>query len=80
LEHNSNLERNKVSRSKVAPAPSFFGVLLGIARSPQRLLLLWNWKAALLSLFLRGPIFLVAAFHRGWRVALAALFTESSVF
>lgn len=31
----------------------------------------------MLSLVLRGPIFLVATVHRGWKSALAALFTES---
>ena len=56
---------------------SFSAALFGIVRSPQRLLFLWNWKAALLSLFLRGPVFLVASFHRGWRTAAAALLTES---
>jgi hypothetical protein len=44
---------------------------------PQQLLLLWNWKSAVLSMILRGPIFFVAAVHRGWRSALAALLTES---
>lgn len=58
-------------------APSFSAALFGTVRSPQRLLFLWNWKAALLSLFLRGPIFLVATFHRGWKIAAAALLTES---
>jgi hypothetical protein len=44
---------------------------------PQQLLLLWNWKSALLSMILRGPIFFGAAVQRGWRTAIAALFTES---
>ena len=57
--------------------PPFFSVLLDLLRSPRRLLFLWNWKSALLSLLLRGPIFLVATIHRGWRSAVAALFTES---
>jgi hypothetical protein len=51
--------------------------MAGLLRSPQRLLFLWNWKNAVLSLVLRGPIFLVATMHRGWESALAALFTES---
>ena len=38
---------------------------------------LWNWKSALLSLILRGPIFLVATVRQGWQAALSALFTES---
>lgn len=52
-------------------------MLLGLLRSPQRLLRLWNWKSALLSLVLRGPIFLIATVHRGLQVAAAALLTES---
>ena len=38
---------------------------------------MWNWKAAVLSIILRGPIFLVAAVRRGWIAALSALITES---
>jgi len=39
---------------------------------------MWNWKSALLSLMLRGPIFLATSVHRGWRSAVAALLTESA--
>src|SRR5262249_14680528 len=56
---------------------AFFTVLLELGHSPQRLLFLWNWKSAFLSLILRGPIFFLAAMHRGCRVTLAVLFTES---
>jgi hypothetical protein len=38
---------------------------------------LWNWKAAVLSLVLRGPIFLAATIRRGWSAVIAALLTES---
>ena len=60
------------------PAPTFLDALLDLLRHPQKILLLWNWKAALLSLLLRGPIFLVASIRRGWQTALAALLTESA--
>jgi hypothetical protein len=43
---------------------------------PQRILLLWNWKAAWLSILLRGPIFFAATAHRGPKATLAALLTE----
>lgn len=43
---------------------------------PQRILLLWNWKAAWLSILLRGPIFLAVTAHRGLKVTLAAVATE----
>lgn len=39
--------------------------------------MLWNWKSALLSVILRGPIFLVAAVRHGWQAAFGALLTES---
>ncbi len=38
--------------------------------------MLWNWKAAWLSIILRGPIFLAATIQRGWRATVAAVATE----
>jgi len=63
-----------------APAPSrpLFELLSEMARNPQRVLRLWNWKSASLSIILRGPIFLVAAIRQGWAGVLGALFTESA--
>jgi len=58
-------------------APRFVDLLFQLVRRPQQLLLLWNWKSALLSMILRGPIFFVAAVQRGLASAVAALFTES---
>ncbi len=57
--------------------PRFVNLVFRILRRPQQLLLLWNWKSALLSIILRGPIFFVAAVRQGWEAAIAALFTES---
>jgi len=51
-------------------------VLSEVARNPQHLLRLWNWKSAALSIILRGPIFLVAASRQGWAGVAAALLTE----
>jgi hypothetical protein len=51
--------------------------LLDLAKRPQRILFLWNWKSAVLSVILRGPIFLIAGLHQGWKGALAALATET---
>ena len=59
------------------PDDSLLNLLSGMARRPQQLLALWNWKSASLSIILRGPIFLAAAARRGGEAALAALFTES---
>jgi len=39
-------------------------------------LLLWNWKAASLSLLLRGPIFLAVTIRWGFLASLFALLTE----
>jgi hypothetical protein len=52
-------------------------LLFGILRRPYQLLQLWNWKSALLSIILRGPIFFVAGIRQGWAAAVAALLTES---
>jgi len=60
----------------VSTRPQFVSLLLRMLRRPQQVLLLWNWKSALLSLLFRGPIFFVAAVHRGWQAALAALLVE----
>lgn len=61
----------------VPPAPRLVNLLFGILRRPYQLLQLWNWKSALLSIILRGPIFFVAGVRQGWAAAVAALFTES---
>ena len=56
--------------------PRFSQVLADLFWHPQQILLLWNWKAAWLSLLLRGPIFLVATIRRGFLASLSALLTE----
>jgi hypothetical protein len=55
----------------------FSEVFLNLARHPTQIIRLWNWKSALLSLILRGPIFLVASIREGWEASLAAVVTES---
>jgi hypothetical protein len=52
-------------------------VLHRLVRHPQEILLLWNWKSALLSIILRAPIFLIASLRRGWEAAFSAVLTES---
>lgn len=59
-------------------APLFSKALFGLLRRPRRLLLSWNWKSALLSTVLRGPIFVVASFRQGWAGAISALLAESA--
>ena len=56
--------------------PSFQATLIQLLRNPLAIVLLWNWKAALLSMFLRGPIFLVASFRSGKEAVLLSLATE----
>jgi hypothetical protein len=56
---------------------TFSGALADLLRRPQKVILLWNWKSAVLSMVLRGPIFLGATLRRGWHAAIAALLTES---
>lgn len=61
-----------------ATAPRFLNVFGKLFRHPQQLLALWNWKSAVLSIILRGPIFFTAGLRQGWRSAMAALFTETA--
>jgi hypothetical protein len=63
--------------SGAASGPRLVDVVLGILRRPQKVLLLWNWKSALLSVALRGPIFFTAGARRGWQAALSALLIET---
>ncbi|MBO0911673.1 MAG: hypothetical protein J2P13_07750 [Acidobacteria bacterium] len=71
------MDRSDRRSGPVSPEVPLWAALFELLRSPRRLLFLWNWKSALLSLFLRGPIFLVASVHRGWRSSVGAVFTES---
>lgn len=59
------------------PEPSFRAVLWQLACHPQQLVRLWNWKSALLSLCLRGPVFLAASLRVSVRAGVSALVTES---
>jgi hypothetical protein len=54
----------------------FLDVLLDLFRHPKRILLLWNWKNAWLSIILRAPIFLGVTIRRGFRVAISAILIE----
>lgn len=54
----------------------FLPALAALISHPLRILFLWNWKSAWLSILLRGPIFLAATVRRGLRVTLAAVLTE----
>jgi len=71
------MKRSDRRGGPISPQVPLWAALLKTLRSPGRLLVLWNWKSALLSLSLRGPIFLIATVHRGWRSSVAALLTES---
>ncbi len=53
--------------------------LVDLARHPaQTFLYSWNWKAALLSVILRAPIFLVATWHRGLEAISIAVVVEAA--
>ncbi|HTR65827.1 MAG TPA: hypothetical protein VMH85_08645 [Terriglobales bacterium] len=60
-----------------AAPPQFSTVLTGLLRHPSRILRLWNWKAAVLSVILRGPIFIGVTIRHGWEASLGAVFAES---
>jgi len=72
------MTRNPRPADDSAEAGSKFSeVFFNLVRHPIQIVRLWNWKSALLSLILRGPIFLVASIRQGWEASLAAVFTES---
>lgn len=56
----------------------FTSILLELLRRPQKLVRLWNWKSAALSLLLRGPIFLAASLRVSLLAGLSALATEAA--
>jgi hypothetical protein len=60
----------------VPPGSSLVRVLADLIARPQKILFLWNWKSAWLSIILRGPIFLAASFPGGFRAAVLAMATE----
>lgn len=59
-----------------AAGTSFFIALGSLLRCPQRVLFLWNWKSAGLSIILRVPIFLAAAIQRGFVTSVSTVLTE----
>ena len=61
-----------------AQACSLARLLFALLRSPQKLLRLWNWKSASLSVILRGPVFFAAAIRQGWAGVVGALGTEAA--
>lgn len=62
--------------SRLQDQPRLADVLRQLGREPRTVLLLWNWKSALLSIILRGPIFLIASLRRGWGATVSSLVTE----
>lgn len=57
--------------------PSLAAALAAIFRDPVGVILVrWNWKAALLSVALRGWIFVVVSVRSGWKEVGGALVTE----
>ncbi len=56
---------------------SLFSLFTDLLLHPLRIVVLWNWKNAVLSIILRGPIFLGATLRQGWKAALAAVIMES---
>jgi hypothetical protein len=37
----------------------------------------WNWKAAVMSVLYRAPVFFLTSLKAGWRLAVAAMLAES---
>lgn len=77
--HNHQDRRESTGARESAPHPLLLPLLGEIVRQPQRLLAVWNWKSALLSICLRGPIFFSAAISRGLHAAITAVSLEAIV-
>jgi hypothetical protein len=69
--------RQAYTHAVAVEGPLLADLLHRLLRPPLSMLLLWNWKSALLSMILRAPIFLIASIRRGWAAAFTALLTES---
>lgn len=77
LEHFSIQTRENHRGTRPSPGPSsFFQILLDLLCHPGRVLFLWNWKAAWLSIILRGPIFFGVTIRRGFRATISAVLIE----
>jgi hypothetical protein len=57
----------------------FLDVLSDLFWHPQRILFVWNWKSAFLSIVLRGPIFLAVTVRHGFATTLSAVLAECFV-
>ena len=41
-------------------------------------MIIWNWKAGVLSAIYRAPVFFLTSLRAGWRLALSAMLTETA--
>jgi hypothetical protein len=77
LEHGSEQANVDLSPAAMVPSrSSFFGELSQLFWNPQRILFLWNWKNAWLSVLLRAPIFAAATIRHGFAATISAVLTE----
>jgi hypothetical protein len=59
-----------------SPGAPLGQLLVAILLNPQKLLRLWNWKSAWLSILLRAPIFFGVTVRRGFAATIGAVLTE----
>jgi hypothetical protein len=76
LEQNIDHQSSLRSSAPVTGQP-FLRALGDLVSHPLRILFLWNWKSATLSIVLRVPIFIAASIRRGLKAMLAAVLVES---
>ncbi|HZF41420.1 MAG TPA: hypothetical protein VE715_21530 [Blastocatellia bacterium] len=69
-----------MQRSDKARHVSVPAALADLFLNPRRLLLLWNWKTALLSACARGTIFFVSNLGAGLGAAISAMAVEAALF
>ena len=70
-------QSDKTTTSPLSVPEAFVDLLLNPGR---RLLLLWNWKTALLSACVRGTIFFLANIGAGLGAAIGAMGVEAALF
>ena len=71
--------RNVMHDSQTNPSHPRSDHTRGLIDSSTRVLVLWNWKSAILSAMLRVPVFAVGAALRGLEAAVAATLAETVV-
>jgi len=73
------MARNAPIQTATKNRPGLLFVLTELFKHPARAFLeCWNWKAAILSMILRAPVYLATTFRYGWHAATVAGCVEAA--